>query len=137
MSDEEYFYYGESSDEELTTRILTPGEPLSCPANAASSHKFRGGTSASVIGVDSPEGFRGCIPLTDSIPAPGVECLARVLAVGHKEVKVDVLVINNLVLTTPYRGVLRIQDVRAFAVDQVHLVDCYKPGDIIRAEIVG
>ncbi|CCH58863.1 hypothetical protein TBLA_0B00180 [Henningerozyma blattae CBS 6284] len=36
----------------------------------------------------------------------------------------------------PFRGILRSQDVRATERDSVKMVDCYKPGDIVRAQVL-
>lgn len=39
-------------------------------------------------------------------------------------------------LGEPFRGLLRSQDVRATERDKVKMVECYRPGDIIRAQIL-
>lgn len=44
--------------------------------------------------------------------------------------------IGDIVLTRPYRGVLRKEDVRSFDKDRVEMYKCYRPGDIILARVV-
>lgn len=36
----------------------------------------------------------------------------------------------------PFRGIIRQQDVRATETDKVVLAECFRPGDIVRAEVV-
>jgi len=40
------------------------------------------------------------------------------------------------VLAEPFSGIIKKQDVRATEIDKVEIVRCFRPGDIVRAEVV-
>jgi len=44
--------------------------------------------------------------------------------------------IGDTVLSRPYRGMLRKEDVRATEKDKVEMIKCFRPGDIILARVV-
>jgi len=49
---------------------------------------------------------------------------------------VSILVVGDKVLSEPFTGLIRSTDVRLTQVDQVELYKCFRPGDIVRAEVV-
>jgi exosome complex component CSL4 len=47
-----------------------------------------------------------------------------------------ILCVAEKVLSEPFQGIIRATDVRQTQVDQVEMYKCFRPGDIIRAEVV-
>ena len=44
--------------------------------------------------------------------------------------------VGDTVLQTEWQGVIRVQDVRATEKDKVKMYESFKPGDIVRAQVV-
>ncbi|KAG8336219.1 exosome complex component CSL4-like [Homalodisca vitripennis] len=70
------------------------------------------------------------------VPAPGNIVTAKVMVVNQRFAKCLITCIGDTVLTRPYRGILRKEDVRSFEKDRVEMYKCYRPGDIILARIL-
>lgn len=70
------------------------------------------------------------------IPAPGDIVTAMVTTVNQRFCKCSIKCIGDIVLTRPYRGILRKEDVRAIDKDRLEMYKCYRPGDIILARVV-
>nr|CAD7453304.1 unnamed protein product [Timema tahoe] len=70
------------------------------------------------------------------VPAPGEIVTAKVTIVGQRFCKCVIKCIGETVLTRPYRGILRKEDVRATEKDRVEMIKCFRPGDIILARVV-
>jgi exosome complex RNA-binding protein Csl4 len=49
---------------------------------------------------------------------------------------VSILVVGDKVLSEPFTGLIRTTDVRLTQIDTVELYKCFRPGDIVRAEVV-
>ncbi|KAF5701237.1 CSL4-core component of the 3'-5' exosome [Fusarium mundagurra] len=69
---------------------------------------------------------------------PDVEnvVLARVLRLMPKQAIVVIQQVGDTVLQTEWQGVIRVQDVRATEKDKVKIYESFKPGDIVRAQVV-
>lgn len=61
---------------------------------------------------------------------------AVVTIVNQRFCKCSIKCIGDIVLTRPYRGILRKEDVRAVDKDRLEMYKCYRPGDIILARVV-
>lgn len=70
------------------------------------------------------------------VPAPGDIVTAMVTIVNQRFCKCSIKCIGDIVLTRPYRGILRKEDVRAIDKDRLEMYKCYRPGDIILARVV-
>nr|CAD7569220.1 unnamed protein product [Timema californicum] len=70
------------------------------------------------------------------VPAPGEIVTAKVTIVGQRFCKCVIKCIGETVLTRPYRGILRKEDVRATEKDRVEMIKCFRPGDIILARVL-
>lgn len=70
------------------------------------------------------------------VPAPGDIVTAKVAIVNQRFCKCVIKCIGDTVLTRPYRAVLRKEDVRATEKDQVEMIKCFRPGDIILARVL-
>lgn len=79
-----------------------------------------------VIGL----GCRTVVPLTGDIVT------ARVLLVNNRFAKCSIVCVGPHLLDTPYRAVLRREEVRATEKDRVEMYKACRPGDIILARVV-
>merc|ERR1719167_997438 len=48
----------------------------------------------------------------------------------------DIVAVEDTTLSSKFRGVIRKQDVRLFEVDKVRLVDSFRIGDFVRAQVL-
>ncbi|CEI39438.1 hypothetical protein FVEN_g8661 [Fusarium venenatum] len=62
--------------------------------------------------------------------------LARVLRLMPKQAIVVIQQVGDTVLQTEWQGVIRVQDVRATEKDKVKIYESFKPGDIVRAQVI-
>lgn len=62
--------------------------------------------------------------------------LARVVRLMPKQAIVVIQQVGETVLQTEWQGVIRVQDVRATEKDKVKIHESFKPGDIVRAQVV-
>ena len=71
------------------------------------------------------------------LPDVGNLVLARVVRLMPKQAIVTIQQVGETVLQTEWQGVIRVQDVRATEKDKVKIQESFKPGDIVRAQVVG
>jgi exosome complex component CSL4 len=62
--------------------------------------------------------------------------LARVLRLMPRQAIVTIQQVGETVLQTEWQGVIRVQDVRATEKDKIKIYESFKPGDIVRAQVV-
>lgn len=62
--------------------------------------------------------------------------LCRVIRITPRQAVVNILVCGESVLEAEWQGVIRVQDVRATEKDRVKIYESFRPGDIVRAEVV-
>lgn len=69
---------------------------------------------------------------------PGVNdiVLCRVIRITPRQAVVSILVCGDSVLEAEWQGLIRTQDVRATEKDRVKIYESFRPGDIVRAEVV-
>ncbi|XP_034255084.1 exosome complex component CSL4 [Thrips palmi] len=70
------------------------------------------------------------------VPAPGDIVTAKITLVKQRFCKCIIKCIGDTVLSRPYRGMLRKEDVRATEKDKVEMIKCFRPGDIILARVL-
>jgi exosome complex component CSL4 len=70
------------------------------------------------------------------VPALKSVVVGKVLKVNPRMATVSILVVGDKVLSEPFTGLIRPTDVRLTQIDQVELYKCFRPGDIVRAEVV-
>lgn len=70
------------------------------------------------------------------LPDVGHIVLARVLRLMPKQAIVTIKQVGETVLSTEWQGVIRVQDVRATEKDKVKIYESFKPGDIVKAQVV-
>ncbi|DBB12766.1 hypothetical protein WJX82_000709 [Trebouxia sp. C0006] len=134
-------------------------EPIVCPGDRlAATSEFAGGDGtytkdrfvfASLTGVrtsvfSKTEGSeskpvisvlkRGAVPL---VPKKQDIVTAQVTKITPRLVATDILCVGNRPLPDErFQGVIRLEDVRAAEIDKVQIALCFRPGDIVKAEVV-
>ncbi|KAI6382201.1 hypothetical protein MCOR25_000791 [Pyricularia grisea] len=71
-----------------------------------------------------------------ALPEVGDVVLCRVTRVSHQQAIVAILVVGDAVLDAEWQGVIRVRDVRATEKDRVKIGESFRPGDIVRAQVV-
>jgi len=74
--------------------------------------------------------------LQQGTPKPGDIITAKVVRINPRLAAVDVLCVGDIPLDTTFTGTIRRQDVRATEVDSVAIADSFRPGDLVRAEVL-
>jgi len=62
--------------------------------------------------------------------------ISRVLKVNPRFASVEILCVGMKVLKEHFQGIIRAQDVRATELDKVEMYKCFRPNDIVKAEII-
>ncbi|KAI1131178.1 hypothetical protein F5Y10DRAFT_262358 [Nemania abortiva] len=70
------------------------------------------------------------------LPEVGNVVLCRVTRITPREATVAILVVGDAVLSAQWQGVVRVQDVRATEKDRVKIYESFRPGDIVRAQVI-
>jgi exosome complex component CSL4 len=74
---------------------------------------------------------------SDTLPDVGSVVLCRVTRIALRQATVSILVCGETVVeAADWQGVIRVQDVRATEKDRVKIAESFRPGDIVRAEVV-
>ncbi|CAI2190158.1 6890_t:CDS:2, partial [Funneliformis geosporum] len=60
----------------------------------------------------------------------------KVIRITPKEAVVSIMVVGNSPCKEDFQGIIRQRDVRATEKDKVKIHDSFRPGDIIRAEVI-
>ncbi|KAK0651870.1 hypothetical protein B0T16DRAFT_387228 [Cercophora newfieldiana] len=70
------------------------------------------------------------------LPEVGNVVLCRVVRISPRQAVVAILICGDTVLDAEWQGVIRVQDVRATEKDRVKIYESFRPGDIVRAEVI-
>lgn len=145
--------------------IAMPGKvlgPVTKFAPGPGTHVYEGNVVSSLLGkvtVIQPAKAAGPAKRLNKITAPTIEelatvsvsrhgrkrevlpdvdniVLARVLRLMPKQAIVVIQQVGDTVLETEWQGVIRVQDVRATEKDKVKIYESFKPGDIVRAQVI-
>ena len=68
--------------------------------------------------------------------AIGDEVLCKVKRLNPRFASVDIVCKGTSPLVKEFAGIVRVQDVRASEIDKVSILTSFRPGDIIRAEVI-
>lgn len=71
-----------------------------------------------------------------AVPTEGSIILGRVSRITSAIASIDILIVDGQVAEGSFQGMLRKEHVRQVEVDAVAMHDCFRPGDIIRANVV-
>eukprot|EP00123_Amoebidium_parasiticum_P012079 comp21098_c0_seq1/m.28486 comp21098_c0_seq1/g.28486 ORF comp21098_c0_seq1/g.28486 comp21098_c0_seq1/m.28486 type:complete len:198 (-) comp21098_c0_seq1:454-1047(-) len=70
------------------------------------------------------------------VPEVGSVVIAKVTGINPRFAKCDIICVGSAPLKNTFRGTVRSRDVRATEKDKVEIHKCFRPGDIIRAEVM-
>lgn len=70
------------------------------------------------------------------VPTVGDVVTARVLNVTHRLASLDILCVGPAPTGQRYSGIIRLQDVRSTEIDKVQLSACFRPGDVVNAQVL-
>jgi len=79
---------------------------------------------------------RGASKKREVLPDVGNVVLCRVVRLMPKQAIVTIQQVGDTVLQTEWQGVIRSQDVRATEKDKVKIYESFKPGDVVRAQVI-
>lgn len=79
-----------------------------------------------------PPGGGGAV----AVPAVGSVVTARVTRIQQLVVACEIVVLDGATLPAPASAVIRRENVRDGEIDKLVMVDCFRPGDLIHAEVV-
>ena len=71
--------------------------------------------------------------------APQIKSIvtARVTTANSRFCKAEILAVGSQMLSEPFHGVLRKEDIRATEKDSVEVYKSFRPGDVLRARVIG
>eukprot|EP01055_Gregarina_sp_Pseudo9_P001766 Gregarina_sp_Pseudo_9__1765@NODE_21_length_5816_cov_43_641856_g19_i0_p3_GENE_NODE_21_length_5816_cov_43_641856_g19_i0NODE_21_length_5816_cov_43_641856_g19_i0_p3_ORF_typecomplete_len230_score26_67EXOSC1/PF10447_9/1e03EXOSC1/PF10447_9/5_2e18S1/PF00575_23/1_3e02S1/PF00575_23/0_035ECR1_N/PF14382_6/0_0093_NODE_21_length_5816_cov_43_641856_g19_i06671356 len=126
--------------------VLPGAELANCRLSKLSSGtgSYRQGDSiiASIAGIrKEQDGVISVVPVSGDVkgregPRPGSIVLARVVRVTPRHVTCDIFVVDGVIQTNCCRGHIRPTDVLPILLDRTSLLDCFRPGDIVRAQVI-
>lgn len=122
-------------------QLVTPGEAI---AESSSHQAGRGSFSlfgqvrSAVVGIATTDATKIDVAVADApLPVIGDVIIGRIEKVNRERCTISIISIgNHQLLEEPLPGILRQRDVRAYEVDSVEMIRCYRPGDIVRASVV-
>eukprot|EP00243_Klebsormidium_subtile_P004205 TRINITY_DN18004_c0_g1_i1.p1 TRINITY_DN18004_c0_g1~~TRINITY_DN18004_c0_g1_i1.p1 ORF type:complete len:194 (-),score=37.31 TRINITY_DN18004_c0_g1_i1:172-753(-) len=71
-----------------------------------------------------------------AVPETGSTVTAKVVRIDHRKATADILCVGPRAVTQKFTGIIRQQDVRATEIDKVEIATSFRPGDIVRAEVL-
>jgi exosome complex component CSL4 len=79
------------------------------------------------------------LPATSQVLQIGQIVIGKVLRITPQNAIVDIRVAEYVGALQPnayYEGAIRMEDIRAGASEQIHLPDCFRPGDLVACRII-
>mmetsp|Transcript_10078 Transcript_10078/g.11468 ORF Transcript_10078/g.11468 Transcript_10078/m.11468 type:complete len:196 (-) Transcript_10078:181-768(-) len=135
----------EAKDEEA---IVTPGQQLgetSTHAAGQGVYELNGCIFSSVVGVreikQPKEGAKAVISVLQEkspsvVPETGDIVTGRVTRVNSRLASVKIVTVGSHLVREPFTGTIRKHDVRQFDVDAVEIYKSFRPGDVVRAQVI-
>lgn len=72
----------------------------------------------------------------ETVPEVGSRVIGKVININERQAKVNMICIEGKMLTEPFHGVIRREDVRAMEKDSVLIFNSFRPGDMVRARVI-
>eukprot|EP00927_Polykrikos_kofoidii_P054947 TRINITY_DN49276_c0_g1_i1.p1 TRINITY_DN49276_c0_g1~~TRINITY_DN49276_c0_g1_i1.p1 ORF type:complete len:187 (+),score=34.73 TRINITY_DN49276_c0_g1_i1:109-669(+) len=126
-------------------RVVAPGQELGCADEVLAGRGTfakNGTVFASVCGelFETEGSTLEVVPNNDEttcvVPEIGSMVVAHVVRMSQEQVQCNIVAVDDVPLTERFRGVIRKQDVRFFEVDKLNIVDCFRVGDFVRAQVL-
>ncbi|KAJ3366058.1 Exosome complex component CSL4 [Allomyces javanicus] len=126
----------------MSARIVVPGERLG-PARPDQTPQagtyLRGGnvvaTVVGAVGADDQLSVQGKSRKA-AIPTVGAQVTGKVKRINSRMAIVSIMMIGAQPVKEDFEGVIRVENVRATERDKVQIPKCFRPGDIVRAEVI-
>ncbi|KAH9460595.1 hypothetical protein MJO28_003721 [Puccinia striiformis f. sp. tritici] len=129
---------------------VTPGQELITSGEAQPSATYQCGPGtferqgkvyASVVGQPTKNGGTisvSCPSRCAKVPVVGTNVIGMITKVTKQQAHMSIMMVDDLPIPIgqEFQGVIRSQDVRQVDKDKVIIWDCYRPGDIVRAEVI-
>mmetsp|Transcript_86537 Transcript_86537/g.150672 ORF Transcript_86537/g.150672 Transcript_86537/m.150672 type:complete len:187 (-) Transcript_86537:355-915(-) len=123
-------------------QIVYPGSLLAQEGQVAAGegcYTRNGKVYSSLAGVVSVQD--GVVRVVQSkentvVPRIGDLVTGKVTKISKRIVHLNIMLVNQTPLESPYKGLLRIEDVRAIEKDAVDIARSFRPNDIIVAEVL-
>ncbi|KAJ1998673.1 hypothetical protein H4S02_011105 [Coemansia sp. RSA 2611] len=129
--------------------IVTPGRRLGVAEeyeSGAGTYLRNGVIYSSILGTrtittEESEDAKATVSVERSntkfaIPVIGSEILGRVVRMNPRAASVAIMMVGSTPCQEDFQGVVRVQDIRATEKDLVQMIESFRPGDIIRAEVI-
>ncbi|KAK9480093.1 hypothetical protein V1514DRAFT_326398 [Lipomyces japonicus] len=71
-----------------------------------------------------------------ALPSVHDVVLARVLRINPRQANVAILAVGDSNLSDEFGGIIRSQDVTETEKDKVKISNCFRPGDVVRAQVI-
>ncbi|KAG0220910.1 hypothetical protein B0O80DRAFT_412260 [Mortierella sp. GBAus27b] len=99
---------------------------------------------ASVVGLKQISTDSGELPTmsvqreNSQSAVPEIEAIVtcKVVRVNPRFAAVNIMVVDGQPCTDDFQGIIRVQDVRATEKDKVKISNSFRPGDIVRAQVI-
>lgn len=114
------------------TKITPAPAPAELPTISVAPSSAGRSLSSSVGGEEAARAKKK----REVLPEVGNVVLCRVVRITPRQAVVVILVCGETVLEAEWQGLIRVQDVRATEKDRVKVYESFRPGDIVRAEVV-
>lgn len=88
-------------------------------------------TPAGTVSVE----VEGCGQKT-VVPSTGDIVTLKILSVNPRFAKANIMCVRDVVLSDPFRGQIRKEDVKAVEKDRVEMYKSFRPGDIVLARVI-
>eukprot|EP00906_Rhabdomonas_costata_P015828 RCo022707 len=70
------------------------------------------------------------------VPAIGSLVTGKVTKISQRVVSISIMIVEKTPLVSPYRGMLRLEDIRSTDKDHIEVAKCFRPNDIVVAEVL-
>eukprot|EP00002_Diphylleia_rotans_P005770 TRINITY_DN1495_c0_g1_i1.p1 TRINITY_DN1495_c0_g1~~TRINITY_DN1495_c0_g1_i1.p1 ORF type:complete len:181 (-),score=38.12 TRINITY_DN1495_c0_g1_i1:27-569(-) len=70
------------------------------------------------------------------VPEIGSIVIGKVTKITTRFANVSIECVGSQALRDSYQGMIRLQDVRSTEVDKIQIHQCFRPGDVVRAEVI-
>ncbi|KAG2228356.1 hypothetical protein INT45_011148 [Circinella minor] len=131
-----------------TITAVTPGQRLGYAEDyisGAGTYERDGILYASVVGLRSVDSnMDGELPTMtvsrekeqSAVPEVGSVITGKVIRVAPHSALIAIMVVGDTPCREDFAGTIRTQDVRAVEKDKVKIINSFRPGDIVRAEVI-
>lgn len=124
------------------SNVVVPGDFIGDSAKYSAGdgcYKASDGIRASLCGVVTAKNNVLSVKSTCThvVPREGSLVLCRVLSINSNNAKVRIICVNGKVSKEALKGIIRREDIRATEIDSVEVYNSFRPGDIVRARVLG